>query len=204
MDEKEKTKEVDIVTKGATKTFDIVQSDDASLYSFAGGEECVCELTRSPSSECAAAMARIKWRTLKNTRFVVYSMFFVILVVFTVYYFITKAYYISALTGIVGAFMLYIVLFGESFFADGMSFDEEKEEGAVLSVKLCAENVYVFDGKTLAVVEYKQITEYKTTARYLYLKFKGVKQYPDGVLLLKEQAAPEGLELITKNITKDK
>lgn len=204
MDNKEKNKEIDIVATGTTKTFEKAKNDDASLFSFAGGEECICELTRNASTECAAAMRRIKWRTHRNTRFIVYCMFFVILFIFAVYYFLSKTYYIAALTGMVGAFMLYIVLRGESFFVTGMSFDEENADGAVLSVKFCADNVYVFDGKALVTVDYKQITQYKPTSRYLFFKLKGVKQYPDGLLLLNDQVDAEQLEQITKKLITDK
>lgn len=191
MDNNEITKEIETVSVGTTKTFDKAQSDDASLYAFAGGEECVCELIRHPSAECAAEMRRIKWRSFKNTRFVVYSMFFVILIVFAVYYSVTKVYYIATLAGMVGAFMLYIVLRGERFFVSGMSFDENADENASLSVKFCADNIYVFDGELLVVAEYSQVTQFKTTQKYIYLKLKGVKPYADGMLFPKNAVGEE-------------
>lgn len=200
MDNNEITKEIEIVPAGITKTFTKAQNDDASLYEFAGGEGVIAEFVRAPSEDCAKAMRRIKWRTVKNTRFVVYTMFFVILLVFSVYYAITKTYYIAALTGMVGAFMLYIVLFGESFFVSAMPFDEKGDKNSRFSVKLCENNLYVFDGEALSTAEYGQITQFKDTGKCIYLKLRGVKQFADGVILLKTEDNVEAVEEIIKKI----
>lgn len=201
MDNNEITKEIEIISAGTTKSFDMVQNDDASLYEFAGGERVISEFVRSPSQACVKAMRRIKWRTVKNTRFVAYTMFFVILLVFTVYYALTNAYYIAALTGIVGAFMLYIVLCGEGFFVNAMPFDEKGDNEARLSVKFTENKLYLFDGEALATAEYGQVTQLKDTGKYIYLKLKGVRPYSDGVLLIKTEKSSEELAEITSKIS---
>jgi len=120
----EKTKEIELVSEGDTKTFDKAGDDDSALYAFAGGEECLFELTRTPCAKGAELLRRHNWYTHKNTRFVVYAMFFAILLVFSVYYAVVGSYMIAAFAGAVGAFMLYIVLCGHRYFVTGMSFDE--------------------------------------------------------------------------------
>jgi len=184
MDGKYNTKEIDLTDKSATKSFDKVQNDDAALYEFAGGEECLCEFVRGPSYYCTQKMCRIKWLSLKNTRFVVYATFAVILGVFAVYYSVTGPYYVAAMTGVVGLFMLYILFFGQSYYANGMEFDERAEKNVTLSVKLCKNNMYIYDSKALTVADYSQITEYKITKKYMYLRLKNAKPYTEGLIVL--------------------
>lgn len=196
MDDKLNTKEIDLTDKSATKSFDKVKNDDASLYEYAGGEECVCEFVRGPSYYCAQKTCRIKWLSLKNTRFVVYAMFAVILCVFAVYYSITGPYYIAAMTGVVGLFMVYILFFGQGYFADAMEFDERGEENTVFSLKLCKNNMYIYDSKTLAVADYSQITEYKITQKYVYLRLKNAKPYDVLFVLMPDSMEDDTLSQI--------
>ena len=183
-----------------TKTFEKAVNDDASLYSFAGGEDCVCEFIRTPSAACSMAMRRAKWMTHKNTRFVVYAMFFVILAIYAVYYTATGMYYIGGLAGVVAAFMLYIVLFGHNYFTEGMAFDASGGEGS-LCVKFCTDTVYIYDGKDLCTADYSQLVRLRQTRKYLFVKFKSVKPYSDGMVLTKSSVSAESLKTLMEHIS---
>jgi len=199
----EKTKEIELVSEGDTKTFDKAGDDDSALYAFAGGEECLFELTRTPCAKGAELLRRHNWYTHKNTRFVVYAMFFAILLVFSVYYAVVGSYMIAAFAGAVGAFMLYIVLCGHRYFVTGMSFDENGNNDAVLSCKLCTENIYLLDKGALSVVSYSQITAVKTKEVFLIIQLKNQKDYASGILLDKTSlSADQGQELFDLLVTK--
>ncbi len=200
MDDKVITKEMDVVDNSATKSFDKVSNDSASLYEFAGGEECLCEFVRAPSYYCTQKMCRIKWLSLKNTRFVVYATFAVILGVFAVYYSVTGPYYVAAMTGVVCLFMLYILFFGQSYFVNGMEFDERAEKNATLSVKLCKNNMYIYDSKALTVADYSQITEYRITKKYVYLRLKNAKPYTEGLIVLIPESKDNDFYLQAKEL----
>ncbi len=204
MDNNEITKEIDIASEDTTKTFDKAEEGDGALYRLAGGEECILEVVRTPSADCAMALRRIKWQTLSNTRFVVYSAFALILAVFAVYYAIFGTYYIAALAGVVCAFMLYIVFCGHKYLATGMDFDEKNIPNSILSIKFCVENVYVYNGTSLTVADYSQVTTFKVDKKHLYFKLKGAKTYPDGLVISKTELDGEKLNAVMKLLTKDK
>ncbi len=204
MDNNEITKEIEIVSEDVTKTFNKVQNGEGALYTIAGGEACLLESVRAPSVECAMALRRIKWQTHHNTRFVVYSAFALILAVFAVYYAVTGAYYIAALAGVVCAFMLYVVLVGHKYFAYGMEFDEKNDAVSTLSVKFCTNNVYIYDGTSLTVADYTQITSFKNTKKHIYFKVKGAKPYTEGVIIPKSNLDGEMVNAVTELFVKEK
>lgn len=174
----------------ATQEFNAVKEEkEAPLY----------ELVRTSSGGYIKACKKLSWFSAQNTHLVVYTMFFLVLAVFGVYYgFFQQDKMLCIFSFAAAAFMLYIVICGPRLFASGMAFDEERAEGT-LSCMFFKDKLEVILGEEKYSIPYTSVTRLSFVKHCIYIRVKNSKEFPSGIIMEKptsKDAVKEISELI--------
>lgn len=143
----------------------------------------IAELVRTSSVGYSVACRRFYWFSLHNMHLIVYTMFFLVLAIFSFYYgFYGNDKMLCIFSGITAAFMLYVIVGGPKLFAEGMSFDEEKREGT-LCCKFYQEELSVTIGEEETKISYSSVVQLTVTRHYIYLRLKNNKTFKSGIVM---------------------
>ncbi len=192
----EKTVSNEEVKAPATQEFNAIKEEkDSPLY----------ELVRTSSGGYIRACKKLSWFSAQNTHLVVYTMFFLVLTVFGVYYsFFQKDKMLCTFSFVAAAFMLYIIACGPRLFASGMAFDEERTEGT-LSCQFFKERLEVILGEEKYSIPYTSVTRLRFVKHCVYIRLKNSKEFPNGIIMEKpanKDAVKEITKLINNRETK--
>lgn len=161
-----------------------------SLTSSAGdkseaGEVALFELVRTSSVAHAAACRKLLWFDLHNTHLIVYTLFAIVLLVFSAYYaFFDFTPLVLTFSLIAAVFMIYVVARGHILFTAGMSFDEQRSDG-VLKCTFYSEHICVENGGASVKVAYDAISSLHCSKNFILLQFKDIKPFENYVLVEK-------------------
>lgn len=162
-------------------------------------EKPLYELIRTSSGAYVKACKSLSWFDLHNTHLIVYSMFFIVLSVFAVYYgFFKTDKMLCAFSTVAALFMLYVIIWGPRLFANGMAFDEQRGEGTLvclfykdkLVIKSCGDNY---------TIAYTSIRSLRFIKHYAYIRLKSSKDFPNGIIMEKPADA-EAVNVISELI----
>ncbi len=180
----------------ATQEFSAIKEEkEAPLY----------ELVRTSSGGYIKACKKLSWFSAQNTHLVVYTMFFLVLAVFGVYYgFFQQDKMLCIFSFVASAFMLYIIVCGPRLFASGMAFDEERAEGT-LSCLFFKGRLEVILGEEKYSIPYTSVTRLRFVKHCVYIRLKNSKEFPNGIIMERpasKDAVKEISELIKGRETK--
>lgn len=148
-------------------------------------EQPLYELVRTSSAGYAKMCKKLCWFGLHNSHLIIYTMFFLVLAVFALYYgFYNLDKTLCIFSALTAAFMLYVISFGPRLFAGGMEFDEKSEEGTVVCA-FYADNMCITCGKDTYTVPYTSITKFRYKKHCVYFRLKNIKAFPNGVIMEK-------------------
>ena len=148
-------------------------------------QEPIAELVRTSSVGYSVACRRFYWFSLHNMHLIVYGMFFLVLAIFSFYYgFYGNDKMLCIFSGITAAFMLYVIVGGPKHFAEGMAFDEEKQEGT-LCCKFYQEELLVAIGEEEMKIPYSSVVQLTVARHYIYLRLKNNKTFKSGIVMEK-------------------
>lgn len=173
----------------STKKFGVVADAKGNA-----ADEPLFVLSRTSSAAHAESCRKLRWFCLENIHLLVYSIFFIALATFAVYYgFFGEDMMVTLLSAAVALFMLYAALFGHKLFVFGMPFDEERTEG-VLECRFYDKDMRVSCAGEDYVLSYTGVERVRLSKHHIYLKLKS-KQFPSGLLLDKpaEKSAIDGI-----------
>lgn len=128
----------------------------------------------------AKSQKRLQWWSLNNVRLVAYFAFFIILVLFSVYYFSIADFFVATLAAVAGLFVIYLMLSGAEYFGSAHSVDEEPE-GKSIVFKICGKELYIKIDDKIEKLPVGVIKDVRIHANCVYFKLKGSVLCPHGI-----------------------
>lgn len=123
---------------------------------------------------------KLQWWSPNNTRMIVYLAFFLVLMLFSAYYFSVADYFVATLAAVAGLFMIYLTLSGAGYFGTALSADENLEEKRV-ALKICDKELFVEIDDKCESLTIATIKEVRINKNYIYFILKGSALCPCGI-----------------------
>lgn len=144
------------------------------------GDENDVVFERISDIKYAKIQKRLQWWSLNNVRLVAYFAFFIILVLFSVYYFSVADFFVATLAAVAGLFVVYLILSGADYFGSAHTADEEPESKSI-AFKVCGKELYIKIDNEIENLSITAIKDVRMHANCVYFKLKGSVLCPCGI-----------------------
>lgn len=145
----------------------------------ANGENAIV-FERIADKKYAKIQKRLQWWSIYNVRLVAYSAFFLILVLFSAYYFSVADYFIATLAAVAGVFVIYLVLSGADYFGSAHAIDEELDGKSVV-FKISGKELNIKIDDKCESLSVGAIKDVRIRGNIVYFKLKGSVLCPCGI-----------------------
>lgn len=123
---------------------------------------------------------RLQWWSLNNVRLVAYLAFFLILALFSIYYFSIADFFVATLAAVAGLFVIYLILSGADYFGSAHSADEEHESKSIV-FKIRGKELYIKIDDEIENLSITAIKDVRIRTNNVYFKLKGSVLCPHGI-----------------------
>lgn len=162
--------------------------DNIDIDEFANNNTCVVGIDdenhiffeRVSDIKYAKIQKRLQWWSLNNVRLVAYFAFFLILVLFSVYYFSIADFFVATLAAVAGLFVIFLTLSGADYFGSAHTADEENENKSIV-FKVCGKELYIKIGDEIENLSVTAIKDVRIHSNCVYFKLKGSVLCPCGI-----------------------
>lgn len=144
------------------------------------GDENDVVFERISDIKYAKIQKRLQWWSLNNVRLVAYFAFFIILVLFSVYYFSVADFFVATLAAVAGLFVVYLILSGADYFGSAHTADEEPESKSI-AFKVCGKELYIKIDNEIENLSITAIKDVRIRTKNVYFKLKGSVLCPCGI-----------------------
>lgn len=143
---------------------------------------------------------KLQWWSPNNTRMILYLAFFLVLILFSAYYFSAADYFVAALAALSGLFMIYLILSGADYFGTALSADENLEEKKI-ALKISDKELFIEIDDKCESLPIGTIKEVRINKNYIYFKLKGSALCPCGITFELNEAHKKS---VLKNLARKK
>lgn len=128
----------------------------------------------------AKIQKKLQWWSLNNVRLIAYSAFFLVLALFSAYYFSVPDYFVATLAAVAGIFVIYLILSGAGYFGLAHTADEELENKTI-SLKISEQELHIKIDDKFESLSVGAIKDIRIRGNSVYFKLKGSSLCPCGI-----------------------